>query len=304
MENSGLTIVIPVYNEAATILIVLSELNQYLENHPIYLQGQRLNCEILCVNDASKDESGTILDQIAYIRVIHQPQNRGYGYALKTGIKAAKYNTILIMDSDGQHRPQDIPHLLNAYKGEYSMAIGKRKIHETQKKRVPGKLFLHNLVGYIFKSTIPDINSGFRIFNKYEAQKYFYLCSDRFSFTTSITIAYLVNDNELIYIPIEVRKRKEGTSQVNYKIGLNVIMKILELGMIFRPVRIIMPFFLFFSLLAFYSIVVDFYHFNITGTSYILFSTAILLFIVMMMSLQLGNIRIEILNHCDRKKNR
>jgi len=282
------TIVMPVFNEEENILKSLDELNSFLNTNDFVY-------EILCIDDKSIDMSGELLDGIDGIRVIHHKKNRGYGGALKTGIKNAKYDTIVIMDSDGQHKPEDIPKLLLAYDGEDSMVIGQRKIYQTKYNRILGKILLHKIANFIFKEEILDINSGFRVFSKKIANRYVHLCSERFSFSTSITIAYISEGLNIINIPIEVQKRAGGESRVNFKTGFRTILKILELGMIFRPLRVVLPLSIIFGVLGLGSFCVDLYNINLTNTTVFLLSNSVILFISALLAEQINNIRMEII---------
>ncbi len=283
------SIVIPVHNEESSLEMTLESLKSFLDS-------KQYEYEIVCVDDKSADKSPEILDNFDGITVIHHKKNRGYGGALKTGIKSAKYDTIVIMDSDGQHRPEEIPKLLDAYESKESMVIGERKVYQTKVSRVLGKILLHKIANFIFKQEIPDINSGFRVFSKKEAKKFLHLCSERFSFTTSITLAYISNGYDLIYIPINVQKRTTGESQVSMKTGFRTILKILELGMIFKPLRVVLPLSIVFGTLGLGSFCVDLYHINLTNTTVFLLSNSVILFISALLAEQINNIRMEIIH--------
>jgi len=289
MNNSALSIVIPVYNEADSVLAVLQSLKQYLDdNIPSY--------EIICVNDCSTDNSADILSSVGFITFLQHRHNKGYGAALKTGIRAAKYEHILIMDSDGQHNPEDIPKLIAKMKDGYDMAVGARQLTNTYKSRVLGKYLIHKLANHIADYDIPDINSGFRIFKKTDAIKYFHLCSNRFSFTTSLTMAYLSDEREIAYMPITVRLRTSGKSSVNAKAGLRTMLKILQIGMVFNPLRVVLPLVFFFGALSLLKLIRDVINMNITGSSIILFTTTIILCVFALISDQISHVRLELKN--------
>jgi len=282
------TIVMPVYNEEESLSDALFGLKQFLND-------QGFVYEILCVDDKSTDKSIEILDNFKDITVIHHRKNRGYGGALKTGIKNAKYDTIIIMDSDGQHSPSDIPKLLLAYEGQESMVIGQRKIYQTKVNRILGKILLHKIANFIFKEDILDINSGFRVFSKKMASRYLHLCSERFSFSTSITISYISENLNIIYVPIEVQKRAGGVSRVSFKTGFRTILKILELGMVFKPLRVILPVSFLFAVIGTFSFMKDLIYVDLTSTTIFLYSSAIILFISALLAEQINNIRMEII---------
>ena len=284
--EQSVSIIIPVYNESESIKKVLIDLKSFLNTTSI-------KYEIICVNDCSTDNSVEILRSISFIKLIEHKINRGYGSALKSGINFATNKIILIMDSDGQHKVKDIPKILEPLKDGYHMSVGSRKITNTKKSRVLGKIFIHKFANYIIKKNIPDINSGFRCFYRDEAKNYLHLCSERFSFTTSITMAYIQEHKDIKYIPIEVNIRVTGESKVNYKSGLRTILKIIQIVMIFNPLRVLLPLVGIFAILGGVSFVYDLIHSNLADTTVLLIITSILIFIFALVSDELSTIRRE-----------
>lgn len=198
------------------------------------------------------------------------------------------------MDSDGQHKVEDIPKLLKPLSEDYDMSVGSRKITNTKKKRILGKIVIHKLANYLLQHYIPDINSGFRCFRKSEAEKYFHLCSDRFSFTTSITLAYLQESKLIKYTPIEVFNRTTGESQVNYKAGLRTMLKIVQIVMTFNPLRVLLPIAFMFLFLGAISLFFDIVSGNITESTLLLGISSVLVFVFSLVSDQLSTIRKEL----------
>lgn len=288
MNPFSLSIVIPVYNESASIAQVVDKLKTYLRGLPT------LTFEIICVNDCSTDNSAEVLARIPDIRVVQHLRNRGYGAALKSGINSSTFSNILIMDSDGQHNPQDIQTLIENYQQGFQMVVGARKVTQTKKRRVLGKIFLHKIANYLFGHRIPDLNSGFRLFNKELAQKYFHMCSNRFSFTTSLTLAFLSEELDVKYTPIQVAPRSTGKSHVNMKAGLRTLLKIIQIAMIFKPLRVLLPISFVFTLAGITTFVFDILEQNISDTTVLLFVTSVILFVFAMVSDQLSNIQREI----------
>lgn len=287
MINKSISIVIPVYNEAEMIEKVLNDIK-------LFCDANIEQYEIVCVNDCSKDNSLEILKTIDFITLVNHKINKGYGAALKSGINQAKHEVILIMDSDGQHKVEDIPSILKPLEEDYDMSVGSRKVTNTKKSRVLGKVIIHKLANYLIKYDIPDINSGFRCFYKSEAQKYFHLCSDRFSFTTSITLAYLQENKDIAYTPIEVNNRTTGTSHVNYKAGFRTILKIIQIVMVFNPLRFLLPIALLFLAVSGFSFVADIVNGNLTDTTVLFCVTTVLIFIFALISDQLSTLRREL----------
>ncbi len=153
-----MTVIIPVYNEEQAIRRTLDELLPAVED-----QGWQL----IVVNDGSEDQTGPILESFANrLKVITHPYNRGYGAALKTGIRAAETELIAIFDSDGQHRPEDLL-LLYGEAGGADLVIGERAAgSRVDLFRLPGKWFLTHAANFIVGRKIPDLNSGLRIFKR------------------------------------------------------------------------------------------------------------------------------------------
>lgn len=288
MLKFNISIVIPVYNEEEAISTVLNDIKVFLDNK------NDINYEIICVNDCSKDNSLEILNNIDFIKVVNHTVNRGYGAALKSGIKAASNDIIIIMDSDGQHKVEDIPILLKPLNENYNMSVGSRKITNTKKRRVLGKVLIHKLANYLLKHDIPDINSGFRCFRKSEAENYLHLCSDRFSFTTSITLAYLQDYKQIKYTPITVNNRTTGESQVNMKTGLRTMLKIVQIVMVFNPLRVLLPISFIFFILGTVSLIHDIAIGNLTESTLLLGISTVLIFVFSLVSDQLSTIRKEI----------
>lgn len=190
--SDSLTIIIPAYNEAQAILSILEELKQTFAG---------IAHEIVVIDDASEDATAQVAEG-AHVRVLRHAQNRGYGAALKTGIRYAKTDFVLIMDADGQHRPQDAM-MLWLQRDSHEMVVGQRAgLHHSPLWRMPGKWVLGRLADYIVEQPIPDLNSGMRVMSRRVALRYMHLCPNSFSFTTTITIALLMQGYSIKYIPL------------------------------------------------------------------------------------------------------
>ncbi len=230
------SIVIPVYNEEKAIKATLDELD-----HVMKTSG--MNYEIVVVNDGSSDNTSAALQDLpVQFTVIEHPVNKGYGAALKTGIRNSKYDTITITDADATYPNDQILKLLEAF-NQCSMVVGKRPFKKLPFFTKPAKWFITRLANYLVNYKIPDINSGFRVFRKQEAMQYFNIISDGFSFTTTITLAMLANGNPVKYIPIDYYNRK-GKSKIRPLYDtMNFIQLIIRTVLYFNPLKIFVPVF-------------------------------------------------------------
>lgn len=228
-----LSIVVPVYNEEKIVGEVIEGLKKEL------VKISELEYEIIAINDASTDKSKDILNRITGIQLINHSRNRGYGASLKTGIKSAKFEWIMIIDADGTYPTSSISELLNDVP-EYDMVVGARKKYRPFYGK-PAKWFLNKLASYIAETKVIDINSGLRIFKKEMALNFWGLFPERFSFTSTLTMTCLTNEYLLKNIKIDYFKR-QGKSKLkpikSFKRFLGLVMK---LTLYFRPLKIFVP---------------------------------------------------------------
>ena len=234
-QQLAFSIVIPVYNEEEGITITLDDLQNSLQNCPY-------EYEIIVVNDGSLDKTGEILRSRQDIHLIEHYKNRGYGGALKTGIRHAKYSLIVITDGDGSYPNQRIPQLVTLTQNA-DMVVGARigeNVQYSNLRKIP-KWFLVRFAEWVSDSKIPDLNSGLRVFKKNIATKFIKILPNTFSFTTTITIAMLINAYQVHYEPINYFHR-QGKSKIKpIRDTLRFVQLILRTGIYFAPLRIFLP---------------------------------------------------------------
>lgn len=201
-----------------------------------------ISYEIIFVDDGSKDKTAEVINSLENVRLIQHSQNKGYGAALKSGIKSARGYYILITDADGTYPVSEIPRLVQ-YMGSYDMVVGARTGQDVniQLYRKPAKLFLKKLANYLTGTNIPDLNSGLRIFKKDDAIKYFNIICDGFSFTTTITLSFLCNNLSIKYVPINYHCRVGKSKIKPFKDGLNFILLIINTITYFNPLKVFLP---------------------------------------------------------------
>ncbi|MCF6290513.1 MAG: glycosyltransferase family 2 protein [Desulfobacterales bacterium] len=234
-ETHGLSLVIPAFNEEKGIVGVVRQIVEV---------GGRLGlpCEIIVVDDGSTDSTPAKLAGLAGIRLVRHQRNAGYGAALKSGIRAARYNWICITDGDGTYPNEKIPDLLAAM-DKNDMVVGARlgAAARIPLIRRPAKWLLNKLANYLVQHRIPDLNSGLRIFDKRIAQRFLNILPDGFSFTSTITLAMLSNNYRVLYLPIEYHVRT-GKSKIRpIHDTLNFLQLIVRTILYFDPLRIFLP---------------------------------------------------------------
>jgi glycosyltransferase involved in cell wall biosynthesis len=232
-----ISIVIPAYNEQDVIVDTIVRCKKVLQQ----MFGNE--GEVIVVDDCSKDNTYELAKNAGAIVITH-PHNAGYGRSLKDGIARAKYEMIVITDSDGTYPIESIPDLYSEYQKGFDMVVGARQgknYDESIKKKMLRKL-LKFLVEYTAGRKIDDINSGLRIFSKATIMRYFDTLCDTFSFTTSVTLAYMMTGKFVKYIPIEYHKRV-GKSHVKlFKDTLRTLQYIIEAILFYNPIKIFLIF--------------------------------------------------------------
>src|SRR5512143_594380 len=230
------SVVIPAYNESASVKEVVEKVKAALEPTG-YLY------EIIVVDDGSTDATAAALVGHG-LTIITHPENKGYGASLKTGIRSAKGDIIVITDADGTYPSSMIPALVREIKdGGYDMAVGARtgKDVNIPLVRRPAKFILKKLADYLAETKIPDLNSGLRAFKKELAFRYFHLLPSGFAFTTTITLALLSDGYNVKYVPIDYLSRGGGRSKIRpIKDFSNFMMLIVRVIWYFNPVKVVL----------------------------------------------------------------
>ncbi|MGH8810158.1 MAG: glycosyltransferase family 2 protein [Noviherbaspirillum sp.] len=229
----AVSVVIPAFNEERAIRDVIEEVRGVLSSLGV-------ETEIVVVDDGSTDTSAEVAEACA-ARVLRHVVNRGYGAALKTGIAAATHANIIIIDADGTYPAVFLKELL-ARVDQADMIVGARtgpKVRVPLVRR-PAKWVLNLLANYLCGRTIPDLNSGLRVFRRDGAIGYFDILPDKFSWTSTITLAMLFDKRRIDYVPIDYRTRTGQSKVVTLDFGRFVGL-LLRMGMRFRPWRVLAP---------------------------------------------------------------
>ncbi|OVE82697.1 hypothetical protein BVY03_00345 [bacterium K02(2017)] len=227
-----ISIIIPAFNEESGIAVTINKIQEVLKQHDF---------EIIVVNDGSTDKTHE-LALACKVTVLKHHKNLGYGASLKSGIKAAKFDYILITDADGTYPPSAMPELISKA-DQADMVVGARtgkNVNIPFMRKFP-KWCLRKLANYICDRKLPDLNSGLRIFKKEDANRFLSILPNGFSFTTTITMALICSDKVVEYISIDYNRRK-GISKIRpIRDTMNFLILIIRLCLYFEPLKIFLP---------------------------------------------------------------
>jgi glycosyltransferase involved in cell wall biosynthesis len=285
MKNADrveVTILIPAFNEEQSIG---STVRQIKELYPDF--------EVLVVDDGSTDDTmQAAMD--AGANIWPHPYNIGNGAAIKSGLRAAQGEWIVMMDADGQHDPEDIGRLLE-HKDSFDMVVAARsKGSDTSMHRDAANKLYNLAASYVTKFKIADLTSGFRLVRRDTVQQFIYLLPNTFSYPTTLTMAYLRSGRSLKYIPILSRKRK-GKSKIKLiEDGIRFFLIIFKIATLFSPLRLFLP-------LSVALFCTGFAHYcytylaeaRFTNMSALLISTSVIIFMIGLVSEQITQMRYD-----------
>jgi len=287
-----ISVLIPAYNEAEIIADVVSGVRATME---------RLNrpYEILVIDDGSTDETA-LRAQNTGTRVISHPYNIGNGAAVKTGIRQAKGDILVMMDGDGQHNPECIAPMLEKI-GRYDMVVGARSgDSESHFHRDLANRLYNLFASYICKRKIQDLTSGFRAVKSDIARQFISMLPNSFSYPTTITMGVIHEGYSLTYVPIKTNRRV-GKSKIRLIAdGSRFLLIILKIATLLSPMRVFLPVGLAIFLTG---VGYGLFRFFVLGRSYgqasaMLITMSIVVFMVGLVSEQVAQLRY------DRSKNR
>jgi len=232
-----LTIVMPAYNEGETLPSYLPEVIDFC---------QKRDYNVIVVNDGSKDNSREYLQTLegtANFRAINHKVNRGYGGAIKSGIRASETKYTITIDADGQHYLEDVERLLHEIKAtDADMIVGSR---EGQKNanwyRGLGKAIIRGIAKFLLPHDLYDINSGMKIYDTELGKRYIQLCPDSMSFSDTILLTFISQRHLVLERPISIKERLAGESTINTLTALETVKEILNIVVLFNPMKIFLP---------------------------------------------------------------
>lgn len=276
------TVLLPAYNEEGVIGATIEKIRAL---HPDF--------EILVVDDGSTDN--TLHEAMAAgANVWPHPYNIGNGAAVKSGLRCAQGEWVVMMDADGQHQPEDIARLLE-YRDAFDMVVGARtKTSETSAHRDLANWFYNQFASYVTRFNVEDLTSGFRLVRLSVAKQFIYLLPNTFSYPSTLTLGYLRSGRSVKYIPIQTKART-GKSKIKLiKDGTRFFLIITKIATLFSPFRVFLPMsFAFFVVGACYYAYTFFTHGRFTNMSALLFNSAIIIFMIGLVAEQISQMRYD-----------
>ena len=276
------SVVVPAYNEAASIGTLVSELR-----HAATWR------EIIVVDDGSSDETGRRAAD-AGATVVRHPYNKGNGASVKTGIRKASGEFVLILDADRQHRPADATRLV-AKLADYELVVGARsRATQANAARRLGNSVLNATASYLTGQPIPDLTSGFRASRREHLLEFLHLLPNGFSTPTTTTLAFMKAGYSVWFEPIEAAAR-DGRSKIRFgPDGVQFLVILLKVITIFSPMRVFLPLslasFLVGGAYAAWTIVTQS---HVTNSSVLLILLSVIIFLVGLVSEQISSLRFE-----------
>ena len=249
--------------------------------------------EVLVVDDGSTDETSARA-RAAGACIVRHPYNKGNGAAVKTGVRRANGDFVLIIDADGQHPPEDAQRIA-ARLGEFDLVIGARSgaTQATTARRL-GNAVLNRFASYLTGRPIPDLTSGFRGARTECLREFLHLLPNGFSTPTTTTLAFIKAGYSVAFEPIEARQRS-GHSKIRFaKDGTRFLLILLKIVTLFSPLRIFLPISLVsFATGSMYGIVNMIATGKIPNGAVILILFAVVVFLVGLISEQIASLRFE-----------
>ena len=279
MVTPYLSIVIPARNEAASLRSLLPRLRQQVPD-----------AEIIVVDDGSTDDTLAICAREKNIKAVHHNYPMGNGAAIKTGARTARGENILFMDADGQHRPEDIPALLEKFAEGYDMVVGARQSgSHAGAHRAIANDFFSRFASWMVMQNIQDLTSGFRIVNAAKFRQFLYLLPNGFSYPTTITMSFFRAGYGVAYIPIHT-PRRIGRSHIRpLRDGVRFLLIIIKVGTLYSPQKLFLPISASFFLTGLgYYLYTYLTSSRFTNMSALLFITSILTFLIGIVSEQIS----------------
>lgn len=220
--NPSVLVIIPAYNEQATIGHVLESLREHAPDY-----------DVLVIDDGSKDDTARIVRQYPNTILVRLPYNMGIGTTMQTGYLYAYrngYDIAVQCDADGQHPVHQMDRIVGRVaNGDADMVIGSRYVTDTE--YVPGllrrlgKSLLSRLVDSVVGGGITDTTSGFRAMNRKVLEVFTRYYPDDYPEAEAIVILAR-NGLKPIEVSVDMSQRQGGVSSINFSRAVYYLVKV------------------------------------------------------------------------------
>ncbi|HCA27398.1 MAG TPA: glycosyl transferase [Betaproteobacteria bacterium] len=226
------SLIIPARDEAEGLRRLLPELPRHLPD----------DTEILVVNDGSRDDTAAVC-QAHGVRVVTHRHPKGNGAAVKSGARAAAGEALIFMDADGQHKPEDIPALLEKFDEGFDMVVGARAAgSQAGMHRAVANDVFSRLATWMVQQRVEDLTSGFRVMRADRFRKFLYLLPNGFSYPTTTTMSFFRAGFGVAYVPIHTPRRVTGKSHIRpLRDGVRFFLIIIKIGTLYSPQKLFIP---------------------------------------------------------------
>ena len=282
------SVVIPAFNEGPRVAPIVARVRAVLPD-----------AEIIVVDDGSGDDTADRARKSGAL-VFQRPYNIGNGAGIKTGVRAASGDVVVVIDCDGQHDPNDIPRLLSLI-GPYDMVIAARPDAASHASRVRylGNRMLNTFGTYLMEMEMKDLTSGFRAMKRDLMLEFIPLLPNKFSWPTTSALAFVKAGYHVRFEPIVMHKRQGGQStQKLLQNGFRFVMILLRMTSLFAPLRVYVPVAIAMLALSLVSFLVSYfvtdpYRFRIPNSSLGLFVGAIVVMMFGLLAEQIAGLRFQ-----------
>lgn len=223
------------------VSIVIPAFDEELGIGPVVERVRALRpwAEVLVVDDGSRDRTAEVA-AAAGARVVRHPYNKGNGAAVKTGIRAARGELVLLMDADGQHDPDDVLRVLEPL-DLHDLVVGARSSKDQTATRALGNWVFTRLASWLTGRPIPDLTSGFRAARRERLLEILHLLPNGFSYPTTSCLALLKAGHNVTFVPITAHRRV-GKSKIRVlQDGTKFLLIIFKIVTLYSPLRVFFP---------------------------------------------------------------
>lgn len=211
-----LSVIVPVYNERNTVVEIIRRMRNV--EIPVDL-------EVVLVDDGSTDGTRDVLPQLrdSTVKVVMNPENRGKGAAVRTGLGQVTGDLVLIQDADLEYDPQDWPRLLDpVLRGKAQVVYGSRFTGERRNMLFwhwVGNRFLSLVTNVLYNTTLSDMETCYKLFDR-RVLDGVTLHADRFDFEPEVTAKVLRRGIRIYEVPISYAGRElEEGKKVTWRDG-------------------------------------------------------------------------------------